>query len=130
MSSPSLGGLTNQTKVTNSSSANNNIAVVNANANNSVSSSSTSSNNATSAAAAAAAAAASNKNSSSGAGGGAGGMVPNIQMVSQYIQTGLPYYQQPVYSYEDIQMMQQRVPHVVSSWRNENPTNQHKHTFT
>ncbi|XP_075170078.1 ubiquitin-associated protein-like lingerer isoform X8 [Haematobia irritans] len=48
-----------------------------------------------------------------GSGGGAGsGMVPNIQMVSQYIQTSLPYYQQPVYSYEDLQMMQQRVPHV------------------
>uniref|UniRef100_A0A1A9WWK5 Protein lingerer n=1 Tax=Glossina brevipalpis TaxID=37001 RepID=A0A1A9WWK5_9MUSC len=26
--------------------------------------------------------------------------------------TSLPYYQQPVYSYEDLQMMQQRVPHV------------------
>ncbi|XP_016970183.2 protein lingerer isoform X1 [Drosophila rhopaloa] len=55
----------------------------------------------------------------SGAGGaGSGGgsssnLVPtNIQMVSQYIQTGLPYYQQPVYSYEELQMMQQRVPHV------------------
>jgi len=54
-----------------------------------------------------------------GSGGGSGsGLVPtNIQMVSQYIQTGLPYYQQPVYSYEELQMMQQRVPHVVSSWR-------------
>ncbi|XP_034654840.1 protein lingerer isoform X1 [Drosophila subobscura] len=50
----------------------------------------------------------------SGGGGGSGsGLVPtNIQMVSQYIQTGLPYYQQPVYSYEELQMMQQRVPHV------------------
>ncbi|XP_043662497.1 protein lingerer isoform X2 [Drosophila teissieri] len=49
-----------------------------------------------------------------GSGGGSGsGLVPtNIQMVSQYIQTGLPYYQQPVYSYEELQMMQQRVPHV------------------
>lgn len=34
-------------------------------------------------------------------------------MVSQYIQTGLPFYQQPVYSFEDIQIMQQRMPHVV-----------------
>ncbi|XP_017472785.1 PREDICTED: protein lingerer isoform X3 [Rhagoletis zephyria] len=59
------------------------------------------------AAAAAAAAVSSSSNKTS-----ASGMVPNIQMVSQYIQTGLPYYQQPVYSYEDIQMMQQRVPHV------------------
>lgn len=43
----------------------------------------------------------------------ASGMVPNIQMVSQYIQTGMPYYQQPaVYSYEEVQMMQQRMPHV------------------
>ncbi|XP_034479158.1 protein lingerer isoform X1 [Drosophila innubila] len=49
----------------------------------------------------------------SGGGGGSSGLVPtNIQMVSQYIQTGLPYYQQPVYSYEELQMMQQRVPHV------------------
>ncbi|XP_017838303.1 protein lingerer isoform X5 [Drosophila busckii] len=53
-----------------------------------------------------------------GSGGGSGGgsssgLVPtNIQMVSQYIQTGLPYYQQPVFSYEELQMMQQRVPHV------------------
>ncbi|XP_017087751.2 protein lingerer isoform X10 [Drosophila bipectinata] len=51
-----------------------------------------------------------------GSGGGSGsgsGLVPtNIQMVSQYIQTGLPYYQQPVYSYEELQMMQQRVQHV------------------
>ncbi|XP_049308305.1 protein lingerer isoform X10 [Bactrocera dorsalis] len=59
------------------------------------------------AAAAAAAAVSSSSNKTS-----ASGMVPNIQMVSQYIQTGLPFYQQPVYSYEDIQMMQQRVPHV------------------
>lgn len=44
-----------------------------------------------------------------------GGVVPNIPMVSQYIQTGMPFYQQPVYSYEDIQMMQQRMPpHVVN----------------
>ncbi|KAL7735881.1 hypothetical protein ACLKA6_002338 [Drosophila palustris] len=49
----------------------------------------------------------------SGGAGGSSGLVPtNIQMVSQYIQTGLPYYQQPVYSYEELQMMQQRVPHV------------------
>ncbi|CAD7076827.1 unnamed protein product [Hermetia illucens] len=41
------------------------------------------------------------------------GIVPNVQMVSQFIQTGLPYFQQPaVYSYEDLQIMQQRMPHV------------------
>ncbi|KAH8394773.1 hypothetical protein KR222_005153 [Zaprionus bogoriensis] len=51
--------------------------------------------------------------SGGGSGGGSSGLVPtNIQMVSQYIQTGLPYYQQPVYSFEELQMMQQRVPHV------------------
>ncbi|XP_012160835.1 protein lingerer isoform X2 [Ceratitis capitata] len=59
-----------------------------------------------------AAAAAAVSSSSSSNKTSASGMVPNIQMVSQYIQTGLPYYQQPVYSYEEIQMMQQRVPHV------------------
>uniref|UniRef100_A0A6B2EFL1 Protein lingerer n=1 Tax=Phlebotomus kandelakii TaxID=1109342 RepID=A0A6B2EFL1_9DIPT len=41
------------------------------------------------------------------------GVMPNIPMVSQYIQTaGVPFYQPPVYAYEDIQMMQQRMPHV------------------
>ncbi|XP_037046050.1 protein lingerer isoform X7 [Bradysia coprophila] len=42
------------------------------------------------------------------------GIVPsNVAMVSQYIPTGMPFYQQPtVYSYEEIQMMQQRMPHV------------------
>ncbi|XP_054736612.1 protein lingerer isoform X11 [Anastrepha obliqua] len=70
--------------------------------------SSSSSNPASAVAAAAAAAAVSSSSNKTSA----SGMVPNIQMVSQYIQTGLPYYQQPVYSYEDIQMMQQRVPHV------------------
>lgn len=46
---------------------------------------------------------------------GSAGVVSNIPMVSQYIQTGMPFYQQPVYSYEDIQMLQQRIPpHVVS----------------
>lgn len=76
-----------------------------------VGSSSSSSNPASVVAAAAAAAAVSSSSNKTSA----SGMVPNIQMVSQYIQTGLPFYQQPVYSYEDIQMMQQRVPHVVSS---------------
>ncbi|XP_069964779.1 protein lingerer isoform X7 [Bactrocera oleae] len=73
-----------------------------------VGSSSSSSNPASVVAAAAAAAAVSSSSNKTSA----SGMVPNIQMVSQYIQTGLPFYQQPVYSYEDIQMMQQRVPHV------------------
>jgi hypothetical protein len=40
-------------------------------------------------------------------------VVPNIPMVSQYIQTpGMPFYQPQVYSYEDMQMLQQRVSHV------------------
>lgn len=48
---------------------------------------------------------------------GGGNVVSNIPMVSQYIPTGMPFYQQPVYSYEDIQMLQQRIPpHVVSSF--------------
>ncbi|XP_028893459.2 protein lingerer isoform X3 [Zeugodacus cucurbitae] len=68
---------------------------------------SSSSSNPASVVAAAAAAVSSSSNKTI-----ASGMVPNIQMVSQYIQTGLPFYQQPVYSYEDMQMMQQRVPHV------------------
>lgn len=33
-------------------------------------------------------------------------------MVSPYIQPGVPYYQQPLYSFEDIQMLQQRMSHV------------------
>jgi hypothetical protein len=49
----------------------------------------------------------------SSSGANSGNVVPNMPMVSQYIQTaGMPFYQQPVYSYEDIQMMQQRMPHV------------------
>lgn len=40
-------------------------------------------------------------------------VVPNIPMVSQYIQTpGMPFYQPQVYSYEDVQMLQQRVSHM------------------
>lgn len=56
--------------------------------------------------------------------GSKSGVVPNIpprvpQMLgTQYImsQGGLPYFhQQPVYSFEDLQMMQQRItPHMVS----------------
>lgn len=41
-------------------------------------------------------------------------VVSNIPIVSQYIQTSVPFYQPPVYSYEDLQMIQQRLPHVVS----------------
>ncbi|XP_058457627.1 protein lingerer isoform X2 [Malaya genurostris] len=37
------------------------------------------------------------------------GVVPNIPMVNPYIQPGVPFYQQPVYSYEDLQMIQQRM---------------------
>ncbi|XP_065075601.1 protein lingerer isoform X4 [Ochlerotatus camptorhynchus] len=40
------------------------------------------------------------------------GVVPNIPMVSPFIQPGVPYYQQPLYSYEDLQMLQQRMSHV------------------
>lgn len=40
------------------------------------------------------------------------GVVPNIPMVSPYIQPGVPFYQQPVYSYEELQMIQQRMSHV------------------
>jgi hypothetical protein len=53
---------------------------------------------------------------------GKSGIVPNIPPgvppmlgTHQYImsQGGLPYFQQPVYSYEDLQLLQQRIPHVV-----------------
>uniref|UniRef100_A0AAG5D1H4 Protein lingerer n=1 Tax=Anopheles atroparvus TaxID=41427 RepID=A0AAG5D1H4_ANOAO len=54
--------------------------------------------------------------SSSSAAGGGGGVVPNIPMVSPYIQAaGMPgFYPQAtaVYSYEDLQLIQQRMPHV------------------
>lgn len=55
---------------------------------------------------------------------GKSGVVPNIPPgvppmlgTHQYImsQGGLPYFQQPVYSYEDLQLLQQRIPHVVMS---------------
>lgn len=46
-------------------------------------------------------------------------VVPNIPMVSQYIQTpGMPYYQPQVYSYEDMQLMQQRVSHMPGYYEN------------
>lgn len=49
-------------------------------------------------------------------GGAAGSMTPMLS--HQYImgQAGVPYaaFQQPVYSYEDIQLVQQRIPHMVS----------------
>uniref|UniRef100_A0A182PNX0 Protein lingerer n=1 Tax=Anopheles epiroticus TaxID=199890 RepID=A0A182PNX0_9DIPT len=41
------------------------------------------------------------------------GVVTNLPMVNPYIQApGLPFYQQAIYSYEDLQLMQQRMPHV------------------
>lgn len=57
---------------------------------------------------------------------GKAGGIPNIPpgvppiMGTQYImsQTGMPYFagvQQPVFSYEDLQLLQQRIPHMVSS---------------
>lgn len=61
---------------------------------------------------------------------GGGNVVSNIPMVSQYIPTGMPFYQQPVYSYEDIQMLQQRIPpHVVSPFAKTNKKITHTHTF-
>ncbi|XP_055708541.1 protein lingerer isoform X16 [Phlebotomus papatasi] len=51
------------------------------------------------------------------------GMVPNIPpMVSQYIQTaGVPFYQpQAMYSLEDFQIMQQRMPHMQPEYYNLN----------
>uniref|UniRef100_A0A1L8DI37 Protein lingerer n=1 Tax=Nyssomyia neivai TaxID=330878 RepID=A0A1L8DI37_9DIPT len=51
------------------------------------------------------------------------GVIPNIPMVSQYIQTaGMPFYQPQVYAatYDDIQMMQQRMPHVQPEYYNLN----------
>ncbi|XP_063698886.1 protein lingerer isoform X3 [Culicoides brevitarsis] len=46
-------------------------------------------------------------------------VVPNIPMVGQYIQTpGMPYYQPQVYSYEDMQLMQQRVSHMPGYYEN------------
>lgn len=57
---------------------------------------------------------------------GGGNVVSNIPMVSQYIPTGMPFYQQPVYSYEDIQMLQQRIPpHVVSPFAKTNKQSKH-----
>ncbi|XP_055688866.1 protein lingerer isoform X4 [Lutzomyia longipalpis] len=50
------------------------------------------------------------------------GVIPNIPMVSQYIQTaGVPFYQPPVYAtYDELQMMQQRMPHVQPEYYNLN----------
>lgn len=47
-------------------------------------------------------------------GGAAGSMAPMLS--HQYIMgQGVPYtFQQPMYSYEDLQLMQQRIPHMVS----------------
>jgi hypothetical protein len=53
------------------------------------------------------------KSTSSTAKSGSAAVVPNIPMVSQYIQTpGMPFYQPQVYSYEDLQMIQPRVSHM------------------
>lgn len=61
-------------------------------------------------------------------GGAAGSMTPMLS--HQYImgQAGVPAYaafQQPVYSYEDLQLVQQRLPHMVSRFSN----NQSIHFF-
>lgn len=49
-------------------------------------------------------------------GGAAGSMTPMLS--HQYIMgQGVPYaFQQPMYSYEDLQLMQQRIPHMVSCY--------------
>lgn len=56
---------------------------------------------------------------------GKSGVVPNIPPgvppmlgTHQYImsQGGLPYFQQPVYSYEDLQLLQQRIPHMATGY--------------
>lgn len=48
-------------------------------------------------------------------GGAAGSMTPMLS--HQYIMgQGVPYaFQQPMYSYEELQLVQQRIPHMVSS---------------
>ncbi|XP_059614649.1 protein lingerer isoform X5 [Phlebotomus argentipes] len=46
--------------------------------------------------------------------------VMNIPMVGQQYIQGVPYYQPQVYAYEDIQMMQQRMPHVQPEYYNLN----------
>lgn len=55
---------------------------------------------------------------------GKSGVVPNIppgvppMLGTQYImsQGGLPYFQQPMYSYEDLQLLQQRIPHMATGY--------------
>ncbi|XP_044740287.1 protein lingerer isoform X2 [Chrysoperla carnea] len=52
------------------------------------------------------------------------GVVPNIppgvapMMGTQYImgQAGMPFYQQPVYSFEELQLLQQRIPHMTTGY--------------
>ncbi|XP_062708566.1 protein lingerer isoform X11 [Aedes albopictus] len=89
-------GLNSNTGVSSSTVSNNNSAN-----NNSVSSSSSSLPNSS------VVSTTTKSSSSSGT-----GVVPNIPMVSPYIQPGVPFYQQPLYSYEDLQMLQQRMSHV------------------
>lgn len=52
----------------------------------------------------------------SSAGGAAGSMTPMLSHTQYIMGQGMPYaaFQQPMYSYEDIQLMQQRIPHMVS----------------
>nr|CAD7432838.1 unnamed protein product [Timema monikensis] len=44
--------------------------------------------------------------------------VPPMMGTHQYImsQGGLPYFQQPVYTYEDLQLVQQRIPHMQAGY--------------
>lgn len=84
-----------------SSTVSNNNNNNNANNNNSVSSSSSSLPNSS------VVSTTTKSSSSSGT-----GVLPNMPMVSPYIQPGVPFYQQPVYSFEDLQMIQQRMSHV------------------
>lgn len=52
----------------------------------------------------------------SGSGSSSGITAGSSGVPVQYImgQAGVPFYQQPLYSFEELQMLQQRMPHMVS----------------
>lgn len=58
----------------------------------------------------------SSSGANSGSGSGSGIATGSSSMPVQYImgQAGVPFYQQPLYSFEELQMLQQRMPHMVS----------------
>ncbi|XP_026465399.1 protein lingerer isoform X2 [Ctenocephalides felis] len=104
VSSPVLGLATTVSKSNNSTGNSNKTPIVSANSSSvMVSSSATSSS-----------AANSGSGSSSGITAGSSG-VP-----VQYImgQAGVPFYQQPLYSFEELQMLQQRMPHMATGYYN------------